>query len=297
VKLLSVGLTGTTDEVRSRLQNDCITLNQEGFRVAIDEMNKGNYTFLGCNVIEGELSFRNYERIKNLLKNYVATILAEIIVVHEEKKIVRRIIDHNYYYFNDDEREIIYSNALKMLSSNSIVEPNFNFVSRRNTVLTKIIDYLDTHHELVVEGFINFRLKDYREQLVDIVDRAVDDFMMELEYQEFISVLRYFVDVQEPRIDEVHVVIGSGGTYKVLDSFGKTINNQYLENFATQCGSEINYEDLLITALITLAPYTIMLHNANQDVTPSVLETIKSVFDGRVIMCGGCEMCLETIQS
>ena len=111
VKLLSVGLTGTTQEMREKLQMDCKTIIQDGFRVGIDEINKGNYTFIGCNVMEGELSFRNYERIKNTVKNHVANMLTELIVSREEKKIVGKIIDEHYGYYNEIERKSIYEHA------------------------------------------------------------------------------------------------------------------------------------------------------------------------------------------
>ncbi|MEG6586501.1 putative sporulation protein YtxC [Dendrosporobacter sp. 1207_IL3150] len=297
MKLLSVGLNDTTDDVRTRLQNDCISLNKEGFRIALDEIIKGDYRFIGCNVIEGELSFRNYERIKNLLKNQVANILAELIVMHEEKKIIKRIIEQNYYYFSQLERDEIYCNAIKLLKCTDIIDPAFSYNARRDNVASKILEYLDNHHELVVEGFINFRLKDYREKLVDLVDKAVDDFMMEMEYKEFIGVLRYFVDVQETRTEEVHVVIDNSGTYKVLDNQGKAISSQYLENCTISSFSDINYEDLLITALITIAPYSIILHNDNFNGISNVVETINNVFEGRVITCNGCEFCLKSVES
>ena len=101
MKLLSVGLKGTAQEIRERLQLDCKTLIQDGFRVAIDEVNKGHYTFIGCNVSEGELSFRNYERIKNSMKNHVAKMLAEFIVAREEKKIVKKIIEQYYGFYTE----------------------------------------------------------------------------------------------------------------------------------------------------------------------------------------------------
>ncbi len=292
MKLLSLGLTDTTDEVRLKLQHDCITLKQEGFRVAIDEINKGSYTFLGCNVIEGELSFRNYERIKDSLKNYVAVILAEFIMAHEEEKIIRRIVEQNYYYFSEAERTEIYANALYLLQSGTALEPSFNYTARREFILRKLTEYLDTHHELVVEGFIHFRLKEYREKLTQLVDKAVDDFMMEVEHQEFISVLRYFVDIQDTQVEEVHVVVTGNDTYRILDSQGRVMGSQYLESFATRSNGEINYEDLLITALITIAPYHIILHNTGKAGLGSIVETIKSVFEGRVMVCAGCELCL-----
>jgi len=293
VKLLSVGLKGTTQEIRERLQLDCKTIIQDGFRVAIDEINKGHYTFIGCNVIEGELSFRNYERIKNSMKKHVANMLTEYIILHEEKKIVKKIIGRYYSYYTEDEHKIIYERTLDLLSGNNDVIVDFGMKSRCTKILEKIIEYLDTHHELVLEGFINFRLKEYHEKLVQTVDKAVDDYTMDLEYKEFIRVLRCFIDIQEPQVEEVHVVIVDSGSYKILDDQGQTINNQNFEKFLMQREDHINYEDLLITALITIAPYSVMVHvhESNDAAIQNVVETIKNIFDGRVMICYGCDFC------
>ena len=293
VKLLSFGLTGTTQEIRERLQLDCKTIIQDGFRVAIDEINKGHYTFIGCNVIEGELSFRNYERIKTSMKKHVANMLTEYIILREEKKIVKKIIERYYSYYTEDERKIIYERTLELLSGTDDVIVDFGMTTRFTKILEKIIEYLDTHHELVLEGFINFRLKEYHEKLVQTVDKAVDDYTMDLEYKEFIRVLRCFVDIQEPQVEEVHVVIVNSGVYKIVDDQGQTISNQNFENFLMQRDDHINYEDLLITALLTIAPYSVMMHVHEGDdaAIQNVLEIIKKIFDGRVMICYGCDFC------
>jgi len=293
VKLLSVGLTGTTQELRERLQEDCNTVIQDGFRVAIDEINKGHYTFIGCNVMEGELSFRNYERIKNSMKNHVANMLTEMILLKEEKKIVGKIIEQHYGYYTKEDRKKIYDHALHLLSNNNEAIVDFGITKRCTSILEKILRYLDSHHELVLEGFINFRLKEYRAKLVQIVDKAADDFMVELEYQEFIRVLRCFVDIQEPQVEEVHVVIVKKGMYKIVNVEGQSISNQHFEKFLLQREEQINYEDLLITALITIAPYHVMvhMHECNDATTQNVVETIKHIFVGRVMICEGCDFC------
>ena len=291
MKLLSVGLTGTTQEIRERLQLDCKTIIQDGFRVAIDEINKGHYTFIGCNVIEGELSFRNYERIKNSMKKHVAAMLTEYIIVREEKKIVRKIIERDHSEYDEDERKIIYERTLDILSGADDVIGDFGMQSRCANILEKILEYLDTHHELVLEGFVNFRLKEYRDKLAQIVDKAVDDYTMDLEYKEFIRVLRCFVDIQEPQVEEVHVVIIDSGIYKIVDAQGQTIDNHNFENFLMQREEYINYEDLLITALITIAPYSVMVHvhDSHNVAIRNLVETINNIFDGRVMICYGCD--------
>ncbi|MDT8900966.1 putative sporulation protein YtxC [Anaeroselena agilis] len=292
MKILSLGLSGSPDEIRTRLQQDCRTLARDGFRVAVDESSKGNYTFLGCNIAEGELSFRNYEHVKNSLKTFVAQMLAEYIVSHEEKTLIRRIINHNYCYFGDQERAAIYDNALKLLE-----EPggDFGYTDRRNRILAKIKEYFDIHHELVLDGFLSFRLKDYRDRLTEVVDKAVDEYMLDMEYKEFIRVLRYFVDVQEAQVDEVHIFFGDGDTFKIRDARGRNIHNQCVEPLIMR-NEEINYEDLLISALITIAPQNVMLHFSSElGKNHAAVETIQNVFAGRVGICRGCSLCLNDV--
>lgn len=295
MKILSLGFLGAADEIRARLQQDCRSLLQEGFRVAVDESSRGGYTFLGCNIAEGEMSFRNYERVKSMLKNYVARMLAEHILDKEEKTLIKKIVNRNYYYFGEQERAAICDIAVKLLDNEGYND--FGHTVRLNRILANLQAYFDIHHELVLNGFIAFRLKDYRDRLGEIVDKAVDEYMMDMEYKEFVRVLRYFVDVQETQVDEAHIVLGDGDTFKIRDARGRSIHNQYLETLMIK-SDEINYEDLLISALITIAPRTITLHFASvSGKAPAVVETIKNVFAGRVAVCRGCKLCLPEISA
>ena len=49
-------------------------------------------------------------------------------------------------------------------------------------------------------------MKDYIEQLEESVDKAIDEYLMDKEYREFIKLLRHFVDLQEPKRDVVNIV-------------------------------------------------------------------------------------------
>lgn len=291
MKVLSLGLSGASDEIRLRLQQDCRLLVKEGFRIAVDETNKGSYTFLACNIAEGELSFRNYERLKNMLKTCVARMLADMIVTREEGAVVRKIINSSYHYFGEQERAAIFDRAVKLLDPPGGLGVDFSRADRHRRIMEKLTAYLDNHHELVVEGFIAFRLKEYRQSLSEVVDKAVDAYMMDLEYKEFIRVLRYFVDVQETQVDEVHVIVGGGDDYKIRDSAGNAIHNHYLDSFMLRGAEDINYEDLLISALITIAPRNVMLHVGPAARGHDMVTTIQNVFEDRVIVCDGCEAC------
>lgn len=292
MKLLSVGLRGTADEIRARMQQDCAVLNHEGFRIAIDETSRGNYTFLGCNISEGEMSFRNYERIKRLLKRLIAKIVAEVIVIREEKKLVRKIIDQEYHYFSKNEQGMIYDHVVCTLNSNAVPLEGFTLPDRIGNVLGIVMNYLDNQHELVLDGFVNFRLKEYRSKLRETVDLVVDDFMLEMEYREFIRVLQSFIGLQDPLAEEVHVLIDSSGKFKILDIGGQIVSNSYVDHMIADSRTELNYEDLLITSLIAVAPVHVVIHNISYPGEfMAVVETIRNIFEGRVIICKGCEIC------
>jgi putative sporulation protein YtxC len=155
------------------------------------------------------------------------------------------------------------------------------------------MDYFENSDNIILDGFVNFRLKDYVRDLEEIVDRAVDDFLMEREYREFIRLLRYFVDIQDPKFDTIHVIVGYDSKYTLLDDSRKEITNDCIQEFVNEISEgEINYDDLLVSSLITLAPKRIVIHYTGQFKNKELLETIKNVFLGKVIICNGCEICL-----
>ena len=291
MKLLTIGFKvceEETDKIKAKMVALCDSLVYTGYVVAVEDVIKGNFRFIGCYVNEGELSFRNYEKVKQLVKKSTVEILADHIVGVEEKRFIRRMIEQDYYYFSTNERQQVFDSVVSRYDQDIANCTDFNLPTRRQYIRERLTDYLGNSHDLVMSGFVHFRLKEYRRQMMEAIDKAVDDLMMELEYQEFIRVLRYFVDVQQPKIEEVHVVMNSNGNFKILDSAGKAIHNRFIESSE---GEDMSYQDLLISSLITLAPYTVMLHLANPLMSEDIIETIKSVFDGRVIVCDGCDMC------
>ncbi len=171
---------------------------------------------------------------------------------------------------------------------------NLFMLRRKNIITKKIIEYLETSNEILLDGFVTFRLKDYMKELEDVVDKAVDDYLMEKEYKEFIRLLKYFVEIQEPKLDVVHVVGGYNNKYALLDEYGKEITNECIKDFVNEVSEgEINYDDLLVSSLITLAPNKIYIHKAKHIQNKELIETIGNVFIGKVVFCEGCELCLN----
>lgn len=291
MKLISLGLSGPIDDIRAKLQQDCNLFQREGYRIVVDQLQAGKYTFLNCSILEGEISFRNYERIKNLLKLYAAQILADLVVSREEQNVLRRMIRFGYDYFSPEEQEQVLTKAMDILRQENPAVTDYHMPFRRSRVFSKILDYLDFHNELVLDGFIRFRLKDYGQILNKALEKAVDDYMSDIEYQEFVRVLRYFVSMQEPRTGEVHVVIDRSGTISIYDSEGEALSESDGERFVANASDDVNGQDLLMSALITIVPCAIMFHFASRVRNMVLVKTIQDVFCDRVIVCEGCHIC------
>ncbi|MGE5676161.1 MAG: putative sporulation protein YtxC [Mycobacterium leprae] len=295
MQAITIGTAEGIEEIRLRLLDEFRTLQEEGIHIRVGQTTRGSFAFL-------DLTVDNHPNTPSAaeatLRHHVASALSDLIVESREQAMIRRIIRSTYYYFTNEEQELVADYAGKTLAeeSGSVADGQLYRANRKTQVLHRLRDYLETSDELVMEGFITFRLRDYVEELEDAVDRAVDDFLMEREYREFVRLLKYFVDVQEPRMDHVHVLIRPGGSFKLVDDEGCAIKSEYLEEFVVEMvESEVNYEDLLISALITLAPRRVTVHTRTTGEWDESIETIKGVFGDRVHFCEACPVCATPV--
>lgn len=251
----------------------------------IEEKKTGDLFFL--NYISSQEFDRNtIDQIRDKLHQYIADTVSEIILEDMQSQMVEKIIQEEYFYFGKEERNKILRDAMAIMwGGNPTVRSEVIRSRWRSRVWKRVMEHLENNDELVLEGFIRFRMKDFTRELEEAVDRAVDDLLIEKEYTEFIKLLQYFVEIQEPKVEEVHVLLGDDKKYTLLDSSHRIINNDILEDLAKEItDKEISYDDLLISSLITIAPKRITIHQYDKIKNIELLNTINNVFSGKVIM-------------
>lgn len=291
-QVISIGATQHIELLKAKLGQEFRLFEGDGLKVQLEESPAGKFTFLSCRVADYGSCTYSEEDTQVIFKHYLADIISDLILNQWENILLRDIIRENYYYFGEEEKRLIYDYALRHINREGEGSQNtFYWLSRKSRILQKLMEFLHTNNRIIIDGFIRFRLKEYIGELRDAADRAVDDFLMEREYREFIQLLKYFVEYQEPKVELVHVLIKAGGVFKLFDEKKEPIKSEYLEGFIIDLvDSEINYEDLLVSALITIAPRSITLHYKHEGYS-ATLETIKNVFTGRVSECTGCSLC------
>lgn len=285
---ISIGTHTNPGLLFERLNSELLLLQKEGVQINIGIDQIGEFTFMDC--LPSQKGIFSEDDSLQMLKTIVANCLAEVIVEEWETIIIKKIVRDDYYYYSEDEKQAIFQKTKEILNPKGL--NIYRQRERKEKVMEKILDYLDLHQEMILEGFVNFRLKDYQKELESVVSCAVDEFLLEKEYAEFIRLLTYFVEIQDPRVEKVHIVFKRKGKFALLDDQDQPLRHESLEGLMMDMlGDEINYEDLLISALITLAPQNLVLHIEPGVEIGDAIKTIRLVFGARVANCPGCSKC------
>lgn len=233
-------------------------------------------------------------RLVKVFNLYMADILYDIVIEEFYNKEMQSFLTDTYFFLKYDEIREIKKLSLKALKSEgSVVEDNMvYFRNRKNSIIRKITECIEENKEINVKGFITFRMKEFRNELESIIDKVVENYMVEKEYNEFIKLLKYFVELQESKIDRINIIIESDGNYILQDGYGNDIMNILFSDLnESKFTGAVSIDDMLISSLITNAPNSIVIHGAENCSNKEILDTIKNVFEDRVIFCSKCNMC------
>ena len=207
--------------------------------------------------------------------------MADIIIKHGEVKLLDKIIQKNANYFSTEERFKILKNVYSILSQE---KADFFWIRKKEQIINTLIDFMDTSNTINLDGFIKFRLKSYVKDLNDVVNKAIDDYMVEKEYDDFIKLLKYFVDMQDSKFSVIHVLIDEHMNYTMLDE-NKNIIKDDLVEVSGNLDEDFKNEDLLISSLISLSPQKIYFHCPETIINSNLLNTLKNVFGSKLIVC------------
>lgn len=260
------------EEIKNRL------MDQHNAGLIFDELSGKDFTAFKIDFIQ-----KKQESLEEL-----ADIIADIVIEYLKKKFVNNIIRNRYQEFTLAEQNIIQEMTIDYLDK--LLEKNNGqgYILSKEEIIKKILNYFRQSENLNLEGFVRFRLKDIINELEMAIETSVDDFIIQKEYNEFIDLLRYFVELQEPRIDLVNVIRKKNGSFQILDERKQVIISEYLEGYLAEIfKDEVEYEDLLVSALINLAPRKILLHFQNEE----AVETVRKIFGRKVEVCSGCSYC------
>ncbi|MGQ9779215.1 MAG: sporulation protein YtxC [Bacillota bacterium] len=286
MEIISIGTVRSAAGIRADLTQEMESLHGHGLSLRFNQSDRGIYSLLHCHL--EEVGGEDGEGRNRVLRYYLANTITDLILNVVTREMLARLLARDYACFNSEERESILREALALLEEP--LDPAFPppRIIRRDRILGRVLRYLEDHDQLILEGFVRFQLKEYYAELKEAVDRAVERFLARREYEEFIRLLRYLVELQPARLEELNVRIEEDGVFVLLDEEGRPVEHEQLRSLLAETGEEIDHADLLLSTLVTIAPARVVLHVRKPF---TVVETIGRVFGPRMLICPGCPLC------
>ena len=215
-----------------------------------------------------------------------SNILSSAIIEFYEKDIIKHIINTNYFYFTEIEQRKIFDIVNDYLYNGELTESYI----RKDSIIISCIEYFSNNKSAILDGFVNFRLYDYIKILDYIVDMAVNKFVIDREYTEFIYLLKCYINSKEYGAGSVHLIYQNQESI-LLDDYKKTIdlddsilNSKYLSDIT------FSSNDYTLNTLLTLLPKKIFIHLID-GIQDEFINTLKLVFDNRIYICNDCNIC------
>ncbi|MDQ0150470.1 putative sporulation protein YtxC [Eubacterium multiforme] len=232
------------------------------------------------------------DKIFEKIKIYISEILYKIVIKNYKEKELFEFLTDTYFFLKQDEiieiEKSIMDTFYKKLSIKD--EVSVYCENKINKITSNIKECLDENNEFNINGFITFRMKELKGDIERVIDKVIEKYMVEKEYREFIKLLKYFVDIQESKLERVDIIINKDGGYSVVDQNNIDLFDEFMKELSDcKLGVDANVEDVIISGLITNAPKKINIFKKKYCTNKEFIDTIVNVFEKRVEFINECD--------
>lgn len=268
------------------MKSYCIkTDNEKIIEYLLNKISKIDY----LNIYYCNKSLKKYQNVilhykENELDKFINTVtnlIIDTIINFYQEGIIKRLINVNYFYFDEFEKNIIYENCDEFLKQ--------EYEELFETMFSEVKSYLKIERNIVLEGVVNFRMSGYVKILDNIVDMAVNKYIIEKEYKEFISLLKIFINTTNPKTDILHLIYINGESI-LLDKNKNIIQMQdKMDNMKYLSDISFSSNDLALNTLLSMLPKEIDVHVIDKE--DEFINTLKLIFESRIKICTDCNIC------
>lgn len=252
--------------------------------------------FRNINLDDIYISQNSFKYYKNIIIHYtgkneklfifkLSDILTKCIEKFYERNIIKRLINCDFFYFDSKEKSIIYNNCLEILNSKDTKD----FAIRREKIFSCLYEYISENKFFILDGFVNFRLFEYTALLEDMIDIAVNKFIIDKEYKEFIELLQCYISSQKSKTDCIHVIYSNSEPILLDNKQNVLIYNNTFENPKYLSDISFSSKDYCLNALLNLLPKMVIIHMLVEE--DEFVETLRLIFGNRLMICKECNIC------
>ncbi len=241
------------------------------------------------NLIYSQNQFKIYKNItihyrgnnNNKFYNFLTELIGEVVIEFYEEKILKQLINYNYFYFDEYEKNKILENCMQLIEPEMF---NTKLLDNKN-----IKEYVKENKAMILDGFVYFRLRAYLEYLDEVVDSGVNQFVIEKEYREFISLLRVYVESKVPEYNLLHLIYINGESILLDEKRNIVSVSENIYNAKYLSDISFSSNDFALNTLLCLLPRRVEIHLIDDE--DEFINTLKLIFEGRVTICKDCDIC------
>lgn len=243
---------------------------------------KENFDLSSCSIkkCSENIEFEFYN-LTDLYREFSLS-FTDLIIYFYEQKLVKNILKKNYFYFSDEEQDEILDICNSMLNGDESHH-------KKDLIFLSVHDYMQNNSLMNLDGFVNFRLRDYIEILDYLVDLAVNNFIINREYIRFIDLLQEYIYTSTSKINVAHLIY-LGKESILLDEYNNPLPiDEHILDAKYLSDISFSTNDYVLNTLLNLLPQKLYIHILEQE--DEFISTLKKIFKNRIHICYECEIC------
>jgi len=254
-------------------------------------------SFENINLENTYISIKKFKHFNNIIihhkgndytkfNNYLSNSLTKTIIEYCEEEIIYNNISLNYFYFNTYEKKKILENTLNLLEEEKISKQRYDYI---NNEIYKNITFT---HSIYLQGFINFKLNSYINFLNTQIDIAVNKFLIDKEYLEFVNILKLYIksEAENSKTEHLHLIYKDRISIITDDNHNVISYNDNLRKAKYISDISFSSNDLALNTLLNLIPKSITIHLID-GYCDEFINTLKLIFGEKVKICEECDIC------
>lgn len=205
------------------------------------------------------------------VENAIASSTSEFIVSNIENDRIKKMIK-NHGINAYDAKHLL-----------NVIDTKDTAIKKRAGIIrNEIKNHLKKSSNLYIDGMLNFRLSEYKRELDLFLSDAIDEYMTQKAYDDFLDLLKYFVEIQEVTDLIIHIGGDANDGFILRDSFGNIVKISENEEFFNEMNIiGLKHEDVLISRLISLSPKQIFMPREYEQT--AIGTTVKKIFEDKLI--------------
>lgn len=254
-------------------------------------------SFENINLEDTYISIHKFKHFNNIIihylgsqyikfYNYLSNSITKAIIQYCEEDIIYYNLNFNYFYFHLHEKKKILENTLNLLAEDDKSTIRYDYINN------EIFNYITNHHSFYLQAFINFFLNRYTNFINSQIDIAVNKFLIDKEYIEFVNILKLYIksESENSKINHLHLIYKDKTSIIIDDNKNIISCNDNIRKATYVSDISFSSNDFALNTLLNLVPKKITLHLIDS-YCDEFINTLKLIFQDKIIICEDCDIC------